>query len=493
MADRPFTVVDLFSGGGGMSYGFHAHPSFDIVGAVDAQLGKPSSRRGSLACNSTYALNMGIEPLDIDLAAVEPAELAARLGMSSGRAGGRSGASGKAGGRSGASGKAGGRSGASGKAGGRSGASGKAGGRSGASGKAGGRSGASGKAGGRSGASGKAGGRSGASGKAGGRSGASGKAGGRSGATVDVLSACPPCTGFSRTNSRNHLVDDVRNALVPRVALFAEQLRPSVVVMENARELLSGNFREHFDVLKSALTGLGYTVDARVRLLSTYGLPQIRERALIVATRDGLTPRSLDDLWDGYWIPPDAVTVKNAVGQYRSQSAGEQDPSDPAHVSPRFVSEAGRERIAAIPHDGGSWRDLLQLAPNCLTPAMVRLVDRSKLGSFPDVYGRMAWNKPAPTIKRECGHVGNGRYAHPVDDRLCSLREMAVLNGFPHDYLFGGGGLANRYRHVGDAVPPLISYQIAAAARWSLTGQRPDMADVVLPNTSLRASDIRRR
>jgi DNA (cytosine-5)-methyltransferase 1 len=391
MAERPFTVVDLFSGGGGMSYGFHAHPSFEIVGAVDAQLGKPSSRRGSLACNSTYALNIGMEPLDIDLAAVEPGELARQLGVDS----------------------------------------------------------------------------------------------------IDVLSACPPCTGFSRTNSRNHLVDDMRNALVPRVALFAEQLRPSVIVMENARELLSGNFREHFDVLRTALTRLGYTVDARVRMLSTYGLPQVRERALIVAARDGVIPRSLDDLWDGYRIPPDVVTVKNAVGQYRSQSAGETDPTDSAHVSPRFHSEASRERIAAIPHDGGSWRDLIRAAPQHLTPAMARLVEREKLGSFPDVYGRMAWNKPAPTIKRECGHVGNGRYAHPVDDRLCSLREMAVLNGFPGDYRFGGGGLANRYRHVGDAVPPLISYQIAAAARWSLTGERPDMADVVLPNTSLRASDIR--
>ncbi|GGG20294.1 cytosine-specific methyltransferase [Rhodococcoides trifolii] len=392
MADRPFTVVDLFSGGGGMSYGFHAHPSFEIVGAVDAQLGKPSSRRGSLACNTTYALNMGMEPLDIDLATVEPAELLDRLGITG----------------------------------------------------------------------------------------------------VDVLAACPPCTGFSRTNSRNHLVDDVRNALVPRVAAFAEELRPSVVVMENARELLSGNFREHFDALHAALKRLGYTVDARVRLLTTYGLPQVRERALIVATRDGLIPRSLDDLWDGYRIPPDVTTVKNAVGQYRSQGAGETDPADSAHVSPRFVSQTNRERIAAIPHDGGSWRDLLRVAPSYLTPAMARLVDRSMLGSFPDVYGRMAWDKPAPTIKRECGHVGNGRYAHPVDDRLCSLREMAVLNGFPGDYRFGGGGLANRYRHVGDAVPPLISYQIAAAAAWSLTGVRPDMSEVVLPNTSLRASDIRR-
>jgi DNA (cytosine-5)-methyltransferase 1 len=121
---------------------------------------------------------------------------------------------------------------------------------------------------------------------------------------------------------------------------------------------------------------------------------------------------------------------------------------------------------------------------------MRKLIEKNKLGSHPDVYGRMSWNKPAPTIKRECGHIGNGRYAHPVDNRLCSLRELAILNGFPSTYRFFGSSLANKYRHVGDAVPPLISYQIAAAVNWSFTGKRPAMQHVVLPNTSLRPADI---
>lgn len=59
---EPYKVVDLFSGGGGMSFGFHAHPHFEVIGAADAQLGKPSSPKGSLACNSTYEANIGIAP-----------------------------------------------------------------------------------------------------------------------------------------------------------------------------------------------------------------------------------------------------------------------------------------------------------------------------------------------------------------------------------------------------------------------------------------------
>ena len=96
-----------------------------------------------------------------------------------------------------------------------------------------------------------------------------------------------------------------------------------------------------------------------------------------------------------------------------------------------------------------------------LTPAMARRVARGDLGSHPDIYGRLWWDRPAVTIKRECGHVGNGRYAHPEQDRLCTVREMALLQGFPRDYPFTGS-LANMYRHIGDAVPPLISYQLAA-------------------------------
>src|SRR3546814_9960851 len=66
------------------------------------------------------------------------------------------------------------------------------------------------------------------------------------------------------------------------------------------------------------------------------------------------------------------------------------------------------------------------------------------LGSHPDVYGRMRWDAPAPTIKRECAHVGNGRYAHPVEDRLLTVREMASLQGFPFDYAFPSRSIANR-------------------------------------------------
>ncbi|MGQ0463688.1 MAG: DNA cytosine methyltransferase [Sporichthyaceae bacterium] len=387
--NAPWTVVDLFSGGGGMSYGFHARSDFALVAAADAQLGKPSSPRGSLGCNLTYAANMGIAPKEIDLSQVGGTELREALGLLG---------------------------------------------------------------------------------------------------PLDVLSACPPCTGFTRTNANNHLVDDARNNLVRRVAEFVRALAPKVVMMENARELLRGNFGHHAEHLVEELETLGYTVHTSIHRLDRFGLPQIRERAIVIAARSDLQLRTLEDLWAGFAVENGAVTVRRAIGHLPPIAAGEVCASDPEHAAPSFAGRATLERIRAVPHDGGSWRDLL--GTEHLTPAMQDLVRRSKLGTHPDVYGRVAWDAPAPTIKRECSHVGNGRYSHPEQDRLLSLREMAILNGFPADYRFGGTSLSNKYRHVGDAVPPLIGYQLAAVAAWILTGIRPTLDTALLPGTHLRPEDV---
>lgn len=126
-----------------------------------------------------------------------------------------------------------------------------------------------------------------------------------------------------------------------------------------------------------------------------------------------------------------------------------------------------------------------------MTPAMRRYVEKGDFGSHPDVYGRMAWQRPAATIKRECAHIGNGRYAHPEQDRLCTVRELALLQGFPETYQFGGESLSNMYRHIGDAVPPLISFQLAHLIDWMFSGVRPDIKSCILEGTSLRPNDIR--
>jgi DNA (cytosine-5)-methyltransferase 1 len=310
-------------------------------------------------------------------------------------------------------------------------------------------------------------------------------------ARTAVLAACPPCTGFSRAMATNHLRDDQRNSLVRRVTDYAAVLRPEIVLVENARELVMGRFARHLDHLVRELSRLGYRTAASVHFLDRFGLPQRRERAIVVAARPPWRVRELPDLWQGWRLDAKATHVRRAIWDLPPVLAGQPHPGDPLHVAPALKSAANRNRLAALPADGGSWADLIDHPDRSvlLTPAMARRVAAGRLGSHPDIYGRLHWDRPAVTIKRECGHIGNGRYAHPEQDRLCSVREMSILQGFPRDYRLAGS-IANMYRHVGDAVPPLISYQLAWLCRWMLTGDRPAPEELLLPGSHLAPVDL---
>lgn len=281
---------------------------------------------------------------------------------------------------------------------------------------------------------------------------------------IDVLISCSPCTGFSRTNSKNHILDDPRNNLAQKTGAFVEYLKPKFFFVENARELLRGNFSHHGRNLIRRAREAGYTVHSGIHFLTQFGLPQIRERALIVGTTLDVDCSALDlSLAWGDWVPDSAsLTVWNAIHGFPSLSHGETSEFDRCHSVPSMTKRT-LSRLRRIPSDGGSWIDLLKVEDgfSYLIPSMVRTLQANKLGSYPDIYGRMWWEKPAPTIKRECSSPGNGRYCHPEQDRMCSVRELSYLQGFPQDYAFEADSLSNMYRHIGDSVPPMVSYQYA--------------------------------
>jgi len=308
---------------------------------------------------------------------------------------------------------------------------------------------------------------------------------------TSCLISCAPCTDFSRANPNNHLADKGRNTLVGRTGDFVEALLPGTFVMENARELITGNHPQHWRGLRARLERLGYEVREDVHFLSDFGLPQVRERALIIASRIG-PARTLEDLWEGWEIAPRAVTVRTALARLAEWQAV--NPPDPDGEAFPGMGADVAARLAATPPDGGGWVDVARNPKTrrlCTADCLRRWGIRD-LGSHPDVYGRMWWDRPAPTIKRECAHVGNGRYAHPVVNRLLTVREMATLQGVPFHYRFSSRSISNRYRVIGDAVPPVIAWQIRACVDWMWSGRRPDPAEWIMPDTSLRLEDLRR-
>lgn len=272
------------------------------------------------------------------------------------------------------------------------------------------------------------------------------------GGRVTLLAGCAPCQPFS-TYSRSAARqgdgkrkgrgnrDDWR--LVRRFGELVEALQPDLVTMENVPPLLDQPvFAEFLRCLH------GYDVDHRVVDVRDVGLPQTRKRLVLVASKLGPIKLAAPNGAEG------PTTVRQTIGTLRPIAAGEADPSDPLHVASR-LSATNLQRIRAS-KPGGTWRDW----PDELRAKCHR---RATGATYPAVYGRMDWDQPSPTITTQCFGYGNGRFGHPEQDRAITLREAAMLQGFPADYSFVADedrpSFARIGRLIGNAVPvPLGEY-----------------------------------
>jgi len=118
---------------------------------------------------------------------------------------------------------------------------------------------------------------------------------------------------------------------------------------------------------------------------------------------------------------------------------------------------------------GGTWRDW----PKHLVAECHRECSGQ---TYPSVYGRMEWDKPAPTMTTQCFGFGNGRFGHPEQDRAISLREAAILQSFPRKYKFvaDGGEVQMKVlgRLIGNAVPVELGRAIARSIKSHLSSDK---------------------
>lgn len=277
---------------------------------------------------------------------------------------------------------------------------------------------------------------------------------------IRVLAGCAPCQPFSTYSQRYDTESDPKWGLLYEFARIAAGVMPDIVAMENVPSI-----RRHvvFDDFVKTLLELGYEVWRDVVDCAAYGVPQSRKRMVLLASRHGPI-ELIEPLRDerGY------KTVRQAIGQLRPIRAGESDSKDRLHVASK-LSEKNLARIRAS-KPGGTWRDW----PEHLVAACHL---RGSGFKYRSVYGRMEWDKPAPTITTECHKYGSGRFGHPEQDRAISLREAALLQGFPLGYEFVPPREPVRIttvaRLIGNAVPVDLGRAIAKSIvrhidRWGV-------------------------
>jgi DNA (cytosine-5)-methyltransferase 1 len=258
------------------------------------------------------------------------------------------------------------------------------------------------------------------------------------------LVGCAPCQGFSSHTKRMDEEDSRRN-LLPHFSKIVTFLKPDAVLVENVPELLADRNWKYFRAAKKTLEEAGYTVRARIYNFAEFGLPQERFRTVAMAFKGQF------EMPEPFLGAHEFRTVRQAIGHLPLLKPGEANATDPMHVTSAH-RKSTISLLSKIPKDGGSRPP--GLGPKCLDRA------RGKFGGYTDVYGRLAWDRPALTITARCRTPSCGRFAHPEQNRGLSVREAALLQGFPQEYQFEGP-FDDKFKQIGNAVPPVIGKHLA--------------------------------
>ncbi|WP_419842520.1 DNA cytosine methyltransferase [Candidatus Poriferisodalis sp.] len=270
---------------------------------------------------------------------------------------------------------------------------------------------------------------------------------------LTLLTACPPCQGFSSLGSRDR--DDARNDMIGQVWRFAKEFLPQAILVENVPSL---GRDQRWSELRADAVGHGYSFGSWTVNATDFGVPQRRRRLIGIAVRrSGVAfPTFLTDVlpWSFVLKPPHASDVIARAGDVGASS-------DPLHRA-RTPTRRVLERIRAIPA-GGSHVDL----PEDLQLDCHKRLRNAGRTAAAGPYGRIPATGPAPTMTTRCTTPSCGRFLHPTEDRAISLREAALLQTFPPDYQFCGTHDAAE-RQIGNAVPVRLAHALGLAVRQML-------------------------
>ncbi|EOI6145201.1 DNA cytosine methyltransferase [Campylobacter coli] len=279
---------------------------------------------------------------------------------------------------------------------------------------------------------------------------------------IDLLLGGPPCQSYSTLGKRQM---DERANLFQEYLRVLKILQPKIFIFENVTGLLSMQKGELFKYICSEFEKLNYIINYNILNAASYGVPQIRERLIVVGIRK-------DVHYKNFIFPQkthdEFVSLKEALDDLPFIQSGENGNNKGYRFNPNnaflhFVRKSKILKEHSSPKNNAHLIKIMQTLKDGEGKDSLPLELQPKSG-YCNTYAKMWWNKPAPTITRNFATPSSSRCIHPRDSRALSIREGARLQSFPDNYIFHGSDTSKKLQ-IGNAVPPLLSIALANAVK----------------------------
>lgn len=289
---------------------------------------------------------------------------------------------------------------------------------------------------------------------------------------IDIVVGGPPCQAYSTVGKR--LIDDPRGKLFQEYYRVLKEFNPKLFLFENVKGILSMQSGELLKTIILLFESLGYKVQYRVLNSADYGVPQIRERVIIIGSKMDYIfkypekthyavedlDRLLNENLKSY------LTLGEAISDLPFIKTGEESfeySSKPENDFQKLMRKNAPKKLMDhnAPNNNERLVKIMELLPDGGTPEDLPKELRPTSG-FQNTYCRLWWDKPSTTITRNLSTPSSSRCIHPKAPRPLTTREGARIQCFPDNYIFYGSR-SDKNLQIGNAVPTFLSNAIANA------------------------------
>ncbi|MBR6810869.1 DNA (cytosine-5-)-methyltransferase [Candidatus Saccharibacteria bacterium] len=278
---------------------------------------------------------------------------------------------------------------------------------------------------------------------------------------INMIVGGPPCQGFSNKGKKLGLKDP-RNFLFREYLKLVDEIKPDVFVIENVKALVATENGWFINEILNEIKKLGYTVNYNIATASNYGVPQQRQRTIILASKDAKIDFPIPK-----YDEEKKTTVRDAISDLAYLESGEGEiESNYKNTAQSKYQELLRNPSGKLYNHNATNHSEVALSKLKMIPPEgdKKSLPKELLGNqkFNTTWGRLKWDSQSPTIDTRFDTPSNGTNSHPELDRSITPREAARIQSFPDSFKFLG---SKTYicKQIGNAVPPLLAKAIGEA------------------------------